>query len=179
MAGDKVLVTGASGFVGSAVARALIGSGYAVRALLRRTSNRANLTGLDVEIAEGDMRDAAAVALAMAGVRFLFHVAADYRLWARKPDEIFSANREGTRVLMQAALTAGVERVVYTSSVATIACAANGGAADETMRLSESCAIGAYKKSKVAAEHVVESMIAARVCRRSSCIRRRRSGRAT
>lgn len=159
MAGDKVLVTGASGFVGSAVARALIGSGYAVRALLRRTSNRANLVGLDVEIAEGDMRDAAAVALAMAGVRFLFHVAADYRLWARRPDEIFSANREGTRVLMQAALAAGVERVVYTSSVATIACAANGGAADETMRISESCAIGAYKKSKVAAEHVVESMI--------------------
>ena len=159
MAGDKVLVTGASGFVGSAVARALIGSGYAVRALLRRTSNRANLMGLDVEIAEGDMRDAAAVALAMAGVRFLFHVAADYRLWARRPDEIFSANREGTRVLMQAALAAGVERVVYTSSVATIACVANGGAADETMRISESCAIGAYKKSKVAAEHVVESMI--------------------
>ncbi|WGJ16170.1 NAD-dependent epimerase/dehydratase family protein [Methylocapsa sp. D3K7] len=159
VAGGKVLVTGASGFVGSAVARALIGSGYSVRALLRRSSNRINLTGLDVEIAEGDMRDAAAVALAMAGVRFLFHVAADYRLWARKPDEIFSANREGTRVLMRAALTAGVERVVYTSSVATIACAANGGTADETMRLSESCAIGAYKKSKVAAEQVVEAMI--------------------
>jgi len=159
VADDKVLVTGASGFVGSAVVRALIRSGYSVRALLRRSSNRRNLTGLDVEIAEGDMRDAAAVALAMAGGRFLFHVAADYRLWARKPDEIFSANREGTRVLMRAALKAGVERVVYTSSVATIACAANGGTADETMRLSESCAIGAYKKSKVAAEQVVEAMI--------------------
>ena len=136
MAADKVLVTGASGFVGSAVARALIGSGYHVRALLRKTSKRVNLAGLDVEIVEGDMRDAAAVARAMAGTRFLFHVAADYRLWARKPEEILVNNREGTRLLMQAALAAGVERVVYTSSVATIACAANGGSADETMRLS-------------------------------------------
>jgi dihydroflavonol-4-reductase len=160
VAGDTVLVTGTSGFVGSAVARALIRSGYRVRALLRKTSKRLNLVGLDVEIVEGDMCDAAAVARAMAGTRFLFHVAADYRLWAHKPDEILWNNREGTRLLMQAALAAGVERVVYTSSVATIACAENGGQADETMRLSESCAIGAYKQSKVAAERVVEAMIA-------------------
>ena len=159
MAGDKVLVTGASGFVGSAVARALIGSGYYVRALLRKTSKRVNLAGLDVEIVEGDMRDAASVTRAMAGARYLFHVAADYRLWARNPEEILWNNREGTRLLMQKALTAGVERVVYTSSVATIACSADGGQADETMRISESCAIGAYKQSKVAAERVVETMI--------------------
>jgi dihydroflavonol-4-reductase len=105
------------------------------------------------------MRDAAEVARAIAGTRFLFHVAADYRLWARKREEILVNNREGTRLLMQAALAAGVERVVYTSSVATLACAANGGSADETMRLSESCAIGAYKQSKVAAERVVETLI--------------------
>ena len=160
MAADKVLVTGASGFVGSAVVRALLGSGYRVRALLRETSKRINLAGLDVEIVEGDMRDAAAVARAMAGVRFLFHVAADYRLWVRKPEEILVNNREGTRLLMEAALATGVERIVYTSSVATIACAENGGQADETMQLSESCAIGAYKQSKVAAERVVEAMIA-------------------
>ena len=86
-------------------------------------------------------------------------VAADYRLWARKREEILVNNREGTRLLMQAALAAGVERVVYTSSVATLACAANGGSADETMRLSESCAIGAYKQSKVAADRVVETLI--------------------
>jgi dihydroflavonol-4-reductase len=159
VAADKVLVTGASGFVGSAVARVLIGSGYCVRALLRETSKRVNLAGLDVEIVEGDMRDAAAVARAVAGARFLFHVAADYRLWARNPEEILWNNREGTRLLMQAALAAGVERVVYTSSVATIACAQKGGQADETMRLSESFAIGAYKQSKVAAERVVETMI--------------------
>ncbi|HEX3495440.1 MAG TPA: hopanoid-associated sugar epimerase [Methylocella sp.] len=160
MAGDTVLVTGASGFVGSAVARALIRSGYRVRALLRPTSKRTNLAGLEVEIVEGDMRDAASVARAMAGARFLFHVAADYRLWVRNPQEILWNNREGTRLLMQTALAAGVARIVYTSSVATIKCAANGGQADETMRQIESCAIGAYKQSKIAAEHVVETMIA-------------------
>lgn len=160
MAGDKVLVTGASGFVGSAVAHALIRSGYHVRALLRKTSKRTNLAGLDVEIAEGDMRDAASVARAMAGARFLFHVAADYRLFARDPQEILWNNREGTRLLMQTALAAGVERIVYTSSAATLACAADGGPADETLQLNESCAIGAYKQSKIAAEQVVETMIA-------------------
>jgi dihydroflavonol-4-reductase len=128
--------------------------------LLRPTSKRTNLAGLDVEIVEGDMRDAASVARAMAGARFVFHVAADYRLWARNPQEILWNNREGTRLLMQTALVAEVERIVYTSSAATIACAADGGQADETMRLNQSCAIGAYKQSKVAAEQVVETMIA-------------------
>lgn len=160
MAGEKVLVTGASGFVGSAVTHALVQSGYSVRALLRTTSPRANLCKLDVEIVEGDMRDVDAVGRAMQGARFLFHVAADYRLWARDRQEILSTNREGTRNLMQAALRAGVERVVYTSSVATIACAKDGEPANETMRLDECSAIGAYKRSKVAAEQVVEAMIA-------------------
>ena len=159
MSGDKVLVTGASGFVGSAVARALLASGYRVRALLRKTSQRVNLAGLDIEVVEGDMRDAAAVADAMQGARYLFHVAADYRLWARHPEEILANNREGTRLLMQKALAAGVERIVYTSSVATIACAVEGGQADETMRINEAGAIGAYKQSKVAAERIVETMI--------------------
>jgi len=159
VSGDKVLVTGASGFVGSAVARALLASGYRVRALLRKTSQRVNLAGLDIEVVEGDMRDAAAVADAMQGARYLFHVAADYRLWARHPEEILANNREGTRLLMQKALAAGVERIVYTSSVATIACAVEGGQADETMRINEAGAIGAYKQSKVAAERIVETMI--------------------
>jgi dihydroflavonol-4-reductase len=112
VAGDKVLVTGASGFVGSAVARALIRSGYRVRALLRPTSKRTNLAGLDVEIVEGDMRDAASVARAMAGARFVFHVAADYRLWARNPPEICGTIGRG-QLLMQTALAAEVERIVY------------------------------------------------------------------
>jgi dihydroflavonol-4-reductase len=159
VAGDRVLVTGASGFVGSAVAHALVAAGYSVRTLVRTTSPRCNLANLDVEIIDGDMRDASSVAHAMRGARFLFHVAADYRLWALDRQEILRTNRDGTRVVMRAALEAGVERIVYTSSVATLGGAAEGRPADETMRLRESCAIGAYKRSKVAAEHVVEAMI--------------------
>jgi dihydroflavonol-4-reductase len=159
VAGDRVLVTGASGFVGSAVAHALVEAGYKVRALVRKTSPRANLANLDVEIVEGDMRDASSVAGAMRGTRFLFHVAADYRLWAPDRQEILRTNRDGTRTVMRAALEAGVERIVYTSSVATLGGAPGGRPADETMRVRESCAIGAYKRSKIAAELVVEEMI--------------------
>jgi dihydroflavonol-4-reductase len=132
-----------------------------VRALLRKTSPRTNLADLEVEIAEGDMRDAVAVARAMRGVRYLFHVAADYRLWAPDREEILRTNRDGTRIVMRAALAAGVERIVYTSSVATLGGAPDGHLADETMRLRESCAIGAYKRSKVVAERLVEDMIRA------------------
>ncbi len=160
MTGDKVLVTGASGFVGSAVARALVGSGYNVRALLRPTASRQNLVDLDAEICHGDMCEPHSVAKAMAGARFLFHVAADYRLWARDPQEILRTNAEGTRVLMRAARAAGVERVVYTSSVATIACALDGAPADETRSLPECRAVGAYKRSKIVAERIVDGMIA-------------------
>ncbi len=159
MAGDKVLITGASGFVGSAVTHALVRCGYSVRTLLRPTARRTNLANLDVEMVEGDMCEPESVARAMAGARFLFHVAADYRLWARRPQEILQNNREGTRILMQAALANGVERIVYTSSVATIACPSGVIPADETMRLPESSAIGAYKRSKIAAEKIVENMI--------------------
>ncbi|SFJ97682.1 hopanoid-associated sugar epimerase [Methylocapsa palsarum] len=160
VAGEKVLVTGASGFVGSAVALALVRSGYNVRALLRQTSARTNLEGLDLELVEGDMRDPEAVARAMSGVRILFHVAADYRLWAREPGEIMATNLDGTRTLMQAALAERVERVIYTSSVATIACSSNGHPADETTPLARSLAIGEYKQSKIAAEEIVKTMIA-------------------
>lgn len=158
--GDKVLVTGASGFVGSAVAHALAKTGYRVRVLLRPTASRLNLANLDAEIVEGDMCDPASVAKAMADARFLFHVAADYRLWARRPQDILRTNSEGTRVLMEAALAAGVERVVYTSSVATIACPLSGAPADETAKLPASSAIGAYKRSKIVAENIVQEMIA-------------------
>ena len=120
MPGDLVLVTGASGFVGSAVARKLAKSGQRVRVLVRKASPRANVTGFACEIAEGDMRDTASLAAAMKDVRHLFHVAADYRLWARDRNEIVENNREGTRNVMQAAKDAGVERIVYTSSVATL-----------------------------------------------------------
>src|SRR5215471_18782604 len=102
------LVTGATGFVGSAVLRAVQAAGYSVRALVRPASRRDNLAGLDVEIAEGDICDGDSLGRALAGARFLFHVAADYRLWARNPAEIVQTNVEGTRKVMNAALNAGV-----------------------------------------------------------------------
>jgi dihydroflavonol-4-reductase len=155
----SVLVTGASGFVGSAVARVLVARGFTVRALVRSTSPKTNVTDIPCEIVEGDIRDAASMRRAMRGVRYLFHVAADYRLWARDPEEIVRNNREGTRAVMDAALAEGVERIVYTSSVATLK-PLDGAAADEISRHSEESAIGAYKRSKVVAERLVERMVA-------------------
>jgi dihydroflavonol-4-reductase len=155
-----VLVTGAAGFVGAAVARAALAEGYAVRALVRQGSPRRNLSGLDAEIVAGDMRDAAAVGRALAGVRFLLHVAADYRLWAPDPGDIVRNNVEGTATVMRAALAAGVERAVVTSSVATLRVGPSTVAATEDEPLAEHEAIGAYKRSKVAAERLVERMVA-------------------
>jgi dihydroflavonol-4-reductase len=155
-----ILVTGASGFVGSAVIRHLIQAGHQVRALIRPTSARTNLADLRVEIVEGDLRDAESLIRAMTGIRFVFHVAADYRLWARNPQDIVRTNVEGTRNLMTAALRAGVERTIYTSSVATLKARPDGKASDETFRLEAQSATGAYKYSKVAAERLVETMVA-------------------
>ena len=159
---DPILVTGVSGFVGSAVARALVAQGEAVRALVRATSPRRNLDGLVCEVMVGDMTDPAAMNLAMKGVRRLYHVAADYRLWARDPSEILRANLEGTRTVMEAALSHGVERIVYTSSVATLRAADAATSVDETAPLDEGEAIGVYKQSKVLAERLVERMAAER-----------------
>ena len=152
-------ITGATGFVGSAVVRTLLGAGFGVCALVRRHSSRSNLDGLELELVEGDMRDPDAVLAAAEGARYVFHVAADYRLWAPNPEEILRTNIDGTRVVMEAARAVGAERVVYTSSVATLMPCHNGEPADETMPLAESEAIGAYKRSKVAAERLVEGMI--------------------
>jgi len=156
---DAVLLTGATGFVGSAIARSLIESGYRVRALVRPSSVRNNLAGLDLEPFDGDIRDAAALVNATSGVRYVVHAAADYRLFARDPDVLARTNVDGTRNVMQAALRAGCERVVYTSSVATIATRHDRAPADETTPLAETAAIGAYKRSKVAAERIVEAMV--------------------
>jgi dihydroflavonol-4-reductase len=160
--GDSVLVTGASGFVGSAVARALAGRGFSVRCLVRPTSPRRNFADLDVALVEGDMRDPASMTKAMDGARYLFHVAADYRLWARDPEEIVRNNRQGTAAVMEAALAAGVERIVYTSSVATLDLKGATEPVDETRPLAPENAIGAYKRSKVVAERLVEEMVAMR-----------------
>jgi dihydroflavonol-4-reductase len=138
----------------------LCNGGYDVRALVRPSSPRANLAGLHAQIVEGDIRDPAAVRRAMMGIRFAFHVAADYRLWARYPEEIVQTNLEGTRTVMQAAQSAGVERIVYTSSVAALALGNDGEAADESAVLRERDAIGPYKRSKVLAQALVARMIA-------------------
>jgi dihydroflavonol-4-reductase len=153
------LITGATGFVGSAVARALLREGFALRALVRQESPRTNLNDLDVEIVEGDMRDKSAVISAAQGSRYVFHLAADYRLWSADGQDIMRTNVEGTRVVMEAARAVGAERIVYTSSVATLKLREDGAPADETTPLAETNAHGAYKRSKIAAERLVEQMI--------------------
>ncbi len=156
----RVLVTGASGFVGSAVARIARERGFGVRVVIRKTSSRQNIDALDAEVVIGDMRDEASMRAAMKGVRYLFHVAADYRIWAPDPGEIERANLDGTRATMRAALAEGVERIVYTSSVATLKVNASGDIADETRPARPEQTIGAYKRSKVLAEREVERMVA-------------------
>ncbi len=156
---DLIVVTGASGFVGSAVVEKLLAERARIRAIVRPTSARIPAPRDGVEIALADMRDTALMKGAMRGARFLFHVAADYRLWAKNPREVVEANVEGTRAVMAAAADAGVERVVYTSSVATLAPAADAPV-DETAVLTERNAVGAYKRSKIAAERLVEILIA-------------------
>ncbi|HET6631380.1 MAG TPA: hopanoid-associated sugar epimerase [Rhodanobacteraceae bacterium] len=151
---DTLLVTGATGFVGSAVARRLLAAGHPVRALVRARSQLDNLRGLDVETVVGDLRDPASLRRAAAGCRGLFHVAADYRLWARRPSEIYASNLRGSRNVVLAAARAGVERIVYTSSVATLGHAASGPADEETPARLEDM-IGHYKRSKFMAERLV------------------------
>ncbi len=155
------LVTGVSGFVGSAVARALALQGVPVRGMVRASSPRANLSDFPGELVEGDLRDPPAVARAMADVAQVFHVAADYRLWAPDVEDIVHNNETTTRIVMEAALAAGVQRVVYTSSVATLV-PRDDAPADETRAATPAQAVGAYKRSKVVAERLVEAMVAQR-----------------
>ncbi len=151
----KAIVTGATGFIGSAVARRLLAEGVSVRALVRPDSDRRNVSGLDVEIVEGDLSDEASLARACQGCDALFHVAADYRLWARRPSEIYQTNVEGTRALLKAAAEAGVSRIVYTSSVATLEPPGDGVPDDESTRATLTEIVGHYKRSKFMAEEVV------------------------
>jgi dihydroflavonol-4-reductase len=156
------LVTGASGFVGSAVARALLAAGHAVRVLVRPTSDPRNLSDLPVETRIGQLEDPASLAAAVSGCRALFHVAADYRLWVRDPAAMRRANVDGTRDLMQAALAAGVARVVYTSSVAVLGLHQDGSPADEATPVDGAAMIGPYKRSKYDAEAAVRALIETR-----------------
>jgi dihydroflavonol-4-reductase len=157
--GPITLVTGVSGFVGAAVARALAARGQRVRGLVRQSSPGGNLADFPGELIEGDARDPASVARAMAGVDRLYHVAADYRLWARDPEEMVRNNVEMTRVVMEAARSADVARIVYTSSVATLLPPAHGAVTDETRPATPEQAAGAYKRSKVLAGQLVDRMV--------------------
>ena len=156
---QPALVTGASGFVGSAVARALLAAGRRVRVLLRPSSDRRNVADLDVDVYYGSLEDYDSFDEALAGCGALFHVAADYRLWVRDPASMHAANVDGTRALMNAALAAGVKRIVYTSSVATIGLTPDGSPADETTPSTVEDMIGPYKSSKFLAERAVDALI--------------------
>jgi len=151
----KALVTGATGFVGAAVARALLGAQWRGRGLARRSSDRRKLKSLDGEVSEGDLADLDSLQRAAQGCEGLFHVAADYRLGARDPAELYRANVEGTRNILCAAQRSGVQRIVYTSSVATIGIPADGSPGHEQSANSLENMIGHYKRSKYLAEEVV------------------------
>jgi len=155
----KTFITGASGFVGSAVLRLLIEEGHTVVALVRPSSDRSNLAGLPAEIVTGDLTDPDSYAAALVGCDFLFHVAADYRLWVPKPDEMYETNVTGTRKLILAAVQAGVKRIVYTSSVATLGLNSDGAPADESTPVTLSDMIGHYKRSKFLAEAEVKRLV--------------------
>jgi dihydroflavonol-4-reductase len=147
-------LTGATGFVGSHVARALAQQGVNLRLLVRPNSNRKNLDDLSADLITGDLRDPASLEKGIAGCDVVFHVAADYRLWVRDPDEMHRANVEGTRAILAAARRNNVRRVVYTSSVATMGFTSSGQPADENSPVSLDNMIGPYKRSKFMAEQV-------------------------
>jgi dihydroflavonol-4-reductase len=155
----KAFVTGATGFLGSHVARVLAEQGAELRLLVRPTSDLRNIQDLKADRVEGDLRDSASIEKALSGCDVAFHVAADYRLWVRDPDAMYRSNVEGTRSLLEAARKQGVARVVYTSSVATMgftsgSSSKNGHVADETSPVSLADMIGHYKRSKFMAEQV-------------------------
>ena len=150
----KAFVTGATGFLGAHVARALAEQGAELRLLVRPTSDLRNLEGLRADRVTGDLRSPGSLEKAIAGCDTVFHVAADYRLWVREPEQMYRSNVEGTRALLEAARKNGVRRVVYTSTVATMGFTSNGHPADEESRVSIGDMIGHYKRSKFMAEQV-------------------------
>lgn len=151
----SVLVTGANGFVGAAVVRALLADGEAVRAFVRASSDRRNLEGLDVDVAEGDITVPDTLRQAVRGCRAVLHVAADYRLWVPDADRMLATNVQGSLNVLEAAAAAAVERLVYTSSVATLGLRADRGPADEETPVGLDDMIGPYKRSKYLAEQAV------------------------
>lgn len=156
----RVLVTGATGFIGANVARVLVEHGEDVRALVRERSDLRNIDGLPIERVRGDLRDSDSVRKAVAGCSRVYHVAADYRLWARDPREIYESNVRGTANVMEACLAQGVERVVYTSTVGTVGLSALPAPCDEETPLAPGQLTSHYKRSKLEAERVALGYVA-------------------
>ncbi len=152
------LITGANGFVGSALVRLLLQQGHDVKTLVRPGSDRRNLEQLDVTPVEGDLTDAASLRRALSGCSYLFHVAADYRLWIPDPERMYRTNVDGTRDLLRQAADAGVSRMVYTSSVATLGINRDRSPADETTPVTLGDMVGHYKRSKFLAEQAVREL---------------------
>ena len=159
----KTLITGASGFVGAAVLRELLKKGHKVKALVRQSSVLDNLKNLDVEIVQGDLKDRDSLKRCIKDCKYLFHVAADYRLWVPRPQEIYQNNVVGTENLMEEALNSEIEKIVYTSSVAVLGKPINGDIANENTPVNVSQMIGHYKKSKFLAEEKVKELYKTRI----------------
>ena len=148
----KTLLTGANGFIGSAVMRCLLEAGHDIRAVVRPGNDRRNLVGMPVEVVEGDLQDKTSLVKAVRGCNVVFHVAADYRLWIPDPDNMYQTNVTGTRDLMLASAETGVEKIVYTSSVAVLGVNNDGTPANEDTLMAVEDMIGHYKRSKYLAE---------------------------
>lgn len=155
----KAFVTGGTGFIGSAIVRALLDDGHEVRALVRPGSNRRNLDGLDLELWEGNLLDRDSMTRGLSGCRLLFHAAADYRIWTPDPAAMYRTNVDGTRNVLDAALQSGVERVVYTSSVGTMGNRGDGTPGNEETPVTLTEMVGDYKKSKFQAEREAERFL--------------------
>ena len=151
-----VLVTGGTGFVGANLVRELLADGHQVRVLARKGSDRRALEGCPVDVVEGDLLDRASLRAAVAGTRRVYHVAADYRLWARDPAALYRANVDGTKNVLAAGAEAGVERIVYTSTVGALGIPKDGTPGDEETRVSLADMVGPYKASKFLAERVAD-----------------------
>jgi dihydroflavonol-4-reductase len=155
----KVFLTGATGFIGGHLLRALLEAGAKVRCLRRAESLRRNLDGLDVEVVMGDLRDGDSLRIGLQGCEMVFHCAADYRLYSKNPDELYESNVEGTRNLLRAASEAGAKRVVYTSSVGALGLNPDGSPADEEAPVTLEDMVGHYKRSKFLAERVADEWV--------------------
>jgi dihydroflavonol-4-reductase len=155
----KTFITGATGFIGASIVRELLKDGREVRALVRKGSDTSNLSGLDVELWQGDLRDHAGLGQGLKGCDVLYHAAADYRLWTRDPAEMYRINVDGTVAILEAALDNGLSRVVYTSSVGTLGNPGDGTPGSEDTPVSLADMVGHYKKSKFLAERAAERFI--------------------